>query len=147
MSAKALDFVNKQLGVPLPSLRTLNRKFSFMGVESGWVQPAFEYLKNLAPRLKAGENLATLFFDEVRIEQRAAYDKNFDTVIGPHKDVQCAYVRSIKGDWQFPIYQDYDVAMSKDVLFDIIRKLEELPLRTCGSSIQTTYFSTSPLRR
>lgn len=50
--------------------------------------------------------------------------KKNDIIMEPKHRVQCAMVRGITKAWKQLVYYDFDKAMTKDVLFDIILKLE-----------------------
>ena len=70
--------------------------------------------------------MATIFFDEMKLEERGHYDKRNDYVLGPHSQANQVMARSIGGDWKVPIYTLFDVDVTKATLTEIICALEEI---------------------
>ena len=126
ISSAALEFVRKFV-VPLPSEATLQKLFGFMHCIPGLVTPAFEYLRDLVPRMSnPGENLAALSFDEAKIDEKTDYDSKIDAYLGPHAYAQQTFVKSLYGSWKLPIFTEFDRAMTKDILLEIIKKLADI---------------------
>ena len=125
IDSRALAFVRKFI-VPLPAEATLLQKFGFMHLSPGFLLPAFEYLKDKVSGMIENENLVTLSFDEMKIDERSDYDYKLDAQLGPHSYAQQLFVRSLIGKWKLPIFTEFDVAMSKETLISIIQQLEEI---------------------
>ena len=53
---------------------------------------------------------------------------------GPHKNAQVIMFRGLTSPWKFPLYIDFDVAVSKDVYFENIYCLEELDVHVLIST-------------
>ena len=67
-----------------------------------------EYLKDLIPRLKAGEELACLAFDEMHLTEKAEWDRKTDAILGPNRQANVFMIRSIYGNWKMPVYIDFE---------------------------------------
>ena len=118
-SPKAYEEVKENIA-PLPSRAALSREFAAFSVQPGIIAPALEYLKQKVPTMtKPGEKLATIIFDEMKIEERACRDKKMDAVLGPDKQAQQIMVRSIGGDWKVPIQTEFDKPVTKEILFEL----------------------------
>jgi hypothetical protein len=128
-SKKALAFVRKDNLFPLPAESTLNHKFSFIHVGPGMIKPAMAYLSQLVPRLSAREKLAGLAFDEMNLRNLGDIDRYLDLAIGPNKFVQTVMVRGLCSAWKYPIFCEFDTALSKPLLFEIITALEVLGVK------------------
>lgn len=72
------------------------------------------------------EKLTVLMFDEVKVEGTIEYDTLHDEVIGPYSQMQVVMARGIASSWKQPIFVDFDKKMTRDILFDIIEKLEQI---------------------
>ena len=134
IGTKALEFARINLGVPLPSETCLYEKFKFMKIERGYVKPSILYLKSLMPRLSPSERLGAIKFDEMKIKETAIYDSRLDCLFGPNKYVQEILVRGIFGKWQYPIYIDYDMALTKSHYMECVLHLEAIGLKVLISS-------------
>ena len=67
-----------------------------------------EYLKDLVPRLKAGDEFACLAFDEMHLTEKAEWDRKIDAVLGPNRQANVFFIRSIFGSWKMPVYVDFE---------------------------------------
>ena len=121
----ALDYV-RQIGFPLPCKRTCQKKFGFLNVVCGLIKPAIIYLRDLIPRLKLSEQLGALSFDEVKIKESAVHDVKLDAFLGPNNYAQVILVRSLLGKWKFPVFFDFDTAVTSRIYFEIIYQLEAI---------------------
>ena len=129
ISSAALEFVRKYI-VPLPCETSLLEKLAFMKCAPGLLYPAYEYLRGLPPRMNdPNECLSALVFDEMKLDDLATYDSKLDAVLGPHMYAQQVYVRSLIADWELPILVEFDKAITKDSLHDIIIKMEVIGIK------------------
>ncbi|KAL1505709.1 hypothetical protein ABEB36_005213 [Hypothenemus hampei] len=71
------------------------------------------------------QKLCVLSFDEMKIKKCYMYDKANDATLQPYNYVQVAILRGLVGNWKQPIFYDYDCAMSKAKLFEIISFVEK----------------------
>lgn len=67
-----------------------------------------------------------LSFDEVKISESVAYDSRSDQVLGPHRQAQVAMIRGLLYNYKQPIFVDFDKAMKKETLFDLIQQLDKI---------------------
>lgn len=72
------------------------------------------------------EKSCVLLFDEMKIQSSYDYDKKNDTTLGPSKYVQVIMARGICEDWKQPIFYDYDRTLTKNLLYKVITKLENI---------------------
>jgi hypothetical protein len=79
ISIKAFNFVRKNI-VPLPGDSTLDRKFGFIHVSRGLIEPAIAYLQQRVPRMATREKLAGIAFDEMNL--KASNIHNFKKLWG-----------------------------------------------------------------
>ena len=101
-----------------------------MYVTPGYVHSSLEYLKQLVPRMKPGEELACLSFDEMKLHEHGDWDRKMDAVLGPNKQAQTFMVKSLTGKWKFPVYIDFDTpVIPKSLLFQIIFQLEMIGIK------------------
>lgn len=54
------------------------------------------------------------------------YDKKTDVTLGASNYVQVIMARGILGNWKQPIYYNYNCKVTKDLLFQVIEKLENI---------------------
>lgn len=72
------------------------------------------------------ERACVLLYDEMKIQNAYDYDKKYDSTLRPAKYVQVVMARGICGNWKQPIFYDYDCKLTKDLLFEIIAKVEQI---------------------
>lgn len=70
------------------------------------------------------QRLCVLSFDETSVSKEWTYDRPNDTLYSPKRFVQCAMIRGLTSAWKQLIYYSFDTDMTKDILFDIIQKVE-----------------------
>jgi len=58
------------------------------------------------------------------------YDVLRDEVVGPHSQMQVVMARGVASPWKQPIYIDFDKKMTKEILFNIIEKLDQIGFKT-----------------
>ena len=60
------------------------------------------------------------------------YCQKTGEVYGSHKKVQVAQVRSLTHSWKQPVYVNFDTTMTKELLFTLIRELEDSGIWICA---------------
>lgn len=60
----------------------------------------------------------------MKLKYTVEYDVLHDEFIGPHNQMQVVMARGISSQWKQPIFVDFDKKITKDILFNIIEKLE-----------------------
>ena len=126
MSRKAYSYLRKSVGLPLPSPSTLSswsRKFS---CNPGILREILMFLKTFLQPLSRPEKLAVLSFDEMSVRKEIVYDKAQDIVLGPCKHVQVCMLRGLVKNWKQPVFYDFDVPITKELLQQVICAVESI---------------------
>ena len=63
------------------------------------------------------------------VDARVCYDAGEDRVYGPFSEVQVMMVRGLCSHWRQPLYFNFDQNMTRDILFEAIRRVEETGYR------------------
>ena len=129
LSKPALQLVRKETPLILPSATSLQRKFGFIHVCPGIIQPVLQFILQLKDEFSGIKSLTALCFDEMNLQEEAGLDTRMDMVIGPAKFAQTVMVRGLAASWKFPVFVDFDMCMTKQVLFEIILALETVGLK------------------
>lgn len=82
--------------------------------------------------LSKKEKICILLADEMKIKKAYTYDKKEDSTLKPSNYVQVIMARGIIGNWKQPIYYSFDTCLSKDLIFEIIKKLEAIEYSVAG---------------
>ena len=100
--------------------------------------PVMEYMRAIMPLKSEFEKLTAICFDEMNLSKFADLDRKSDMAL-MGKNVQTVMVRGITSPWKFPVYTGLDLALTKEILFEIIVALEGLGLKvlitTCDQGI------------
>ncbi|CAD7092701.1 unnamed protein product [Hermetia illucens] len=108
---------------PFPSVRTLQRWSQKIDIQPGILKPVLKIMRNAD--LAALAKICVLSFDEMKIKETFCYDQSVDTTLSPAAYVQVAMLRGLFGNWKQPIFYDFNCKMTKDLLFTIIKSVEE----------------------
>ncbi|CAD7085347.1 unnamed protein product [Hermetia illucens] len=108
---------------PFPSVRTLQRWSQKIDIQPGILKPVLKIMRNAD--LAALEKICVLSFDEMKIKETFCYNQSVDTTLSPAAYVQVAMLRGLFGNWKQPIFYDFNCKMTKDLLFTIIKPVEE----------------------
>ncbi|XP_071525284.1 transposable element P transposase [Panulirus ornatus] len=120
LSPKAYRFLREKWRLPLPSASTLNRWVAKLEVEPGILWSVINLLKCKSESMTEQDRVCALSFDECSISKRTSRDK----VRGPHKSVQLVMLRGVIAPWKQIIFYQFDCPMTKDILFDLIVRVE-----------------------
>ena len=66
----------------------------------------------------------SFFFDKMSIDGSVCYDSSDYVILGLHSNVQVIMVRGLFSKWKQPIYYDFDVTMTDELLWSIISAAE-----------------------
>lgn len=124
LSPKGYRYLRESMKLPFPSKSTLNRWASKLNVEPGVMPSVLQLLHHKAESMTELERVCVLSFDETSVSSEWSYDKAKDILYDPKERVQCAMLRGLVSPWKQLIYYDFDTAMSKVILHDIIVKVE-----------------------
>lgn len=126
ISHKAYIYLRNRLEMPLPSISTLKRWCKKIDVSEGILWPIINFMKMKGDTMTEAEKFTVLCFDEMNIDSRICYDSSKDKILGPHSNVQVVMAKGLVKYWKQPLYYDFDQQMTKELLFEIIAKLEEI---------------------
>lgn len=124
LSPKAYSFIREKWQFPLPSSSTISRWASKLNVEPGVLHPIINLLRHKAATMTERERLCVVSFDETTIAQDWCYDMGSDTLYDPKHKVQCVMLRGLTAPWKQIIYYKFDTDMTRDILNDLILKVE-----------------------
>ncbi len=129
LSQSSLKAIRKKTPLLLPSLTSLRRKFSFVHVCPGIIQPMIKFFLQQQDNFMGNSSLCALSFDEMNLKETADLDTRLDRLVGPSKMAQTVMVRGIVASWKFPVFVDFDMAITKPLLLEIICALESVKLK------------------
>lgn len=124
MSKKTYKFLRKR-NFPLPAPSTLQKWVRNFKCRRGIVEEVISLLKARATNFQGIEKYCVICFDEMNIDGRICYDSSEDAILGPHSNVQAVMVRGLFSSWKQPIYYDFDVTMTSELLKSIISAVED----------------------
>lgn len=156
-SSKAYEYLRTKKNFPLPCVSTLNRRVAKLDIKLGVLVPVLQLLRQKTEKMQDFERLCVLSFDETSVACDWTYDKGTDTIHEPKQRLQCAMLRGLTSPWKQLVYYNFDTHMTKDILEEIIIKVEEAGLivvamvsdmgssnlkllRTLGVNIERTSF-------
>lgn len=70
--------------------------------------------------------IAVLSFDEMSVSKIHEFDQENQQFLKPSSHVQVMMLRGLLESWKSPVYYNFDENMSKDTLFKVIKKAEEI---------------------
>ncbi|KAJ4430610.1 hypothetical protein ANN_19198 [Periplaneta americana] len=124
ISDKLYNHLRSQVGIPLPSVATLQRWTKKLPFSPGILTPVLKILKEQGMSLSEMDKLSVLLFDEMNVNGVICYDHEDDSILGPHRNAQIVMIRGLTGEWKQPIYYDFDKTMNRELLFEIITEIE-----------------------
>ncbi|CAI6355295.1 unnamed protein product [Macrosiphum euphorbiae] len=125
-SKRAYMYVRDELHYPLPGLLSFQRWAKTIDMRNGLISDVMKIMKLNSDNIEDHEKLTVLMFDEIKICSTMEYDLLHDEIVGPHSKMLVVMAQGIASKWKQPIFVDFDVKMSKVILFDIIDKLEKI---------------------
>jgi hypothetical protein len=133
LSNKSFNFIRRRKLLPLPAESTLRNWVKSFRCQPGYLHDVNKILHQfLCNENTELSKLAVLSFDEMEITKRYEYDQESDRVYGPFKKLQMVIARGLFKKWKQPIFFDFDMPMKKDLLFSIIKKIEQIGVVVCG---------------
>ena len=70
------------------------------------------------------DRICTLSLDETSLSKKWTYDRSPDRLYDPKRNVFCVMIRGLTARWKQLLFYDFDITMTKDLLFNIIEKAE-----------------------
>jgi len=111
-------------------ISSLQRWAKSIDLRNGVFEDVLKIMKLNGEGMQSYEKLTVLMFDEVKVASTYEYDVLRDEVVGPYNQMQAIMARGIASNWKQQIYVDFDKKMTKEILFDIIEKLDEIGFKT-----------------
>ena len=68
----------------------------------------------------------------MKIRETYAYDKVNDATLKPYKNVQVIMMRGLVSSWKQPIYFDFDQRMTQEILFKVVKFIEDAGFYVCS---------------
>lgn len=99
-------------------------------MRNGVLGDVLKIMKLNGEGMQSYEKLTVLMFDEVKVASTLEYDVVRDEVIGPHSQMHVIMARGIASNWKQQVYVDFDKKMTKEIIFDVIEKLDEIGFKT-----------------
>ncbi|KAF6205530.1 hypothetical protein GE061_019703 [Apolygus lucorum] len=124
ISSKCYRYLRIKLHYPLPAPSTLRKWIARIEFSPGILHNVLTIMKNKSNKADNFRKIVALSFDEMSLSKLMDFDTKKEMVIGPHNNVQVVFVRAINANWKQPIFYNFDEAMKRDVLFDIINSVE-----------------------
>jgi len=141
VSSKAYDLVRTQWNIPLPCDSLIRKWCSEIDFQPGILHSILRLLKEKFVDSSTMYRQCVMGLDEMSIESEIAYDQKHDVILGPFKKMMVVCVRGLFKAWKQPIYFGFDIKMTKEWLFDIIRAVENSGLSVHGIAICAKFFN------
>uniref|UniRef100_A0A2H8TYU1 Transposable element P transposase n=1 Tax=Melanaphis sacchari TaxID=742174 RepID=A0A2H8TYU1_9HEMI len=125
-SKRAYEYLKNELHYSLPGILSFQRWAKTIEMNNGLIEDVLKIMKLNNDNIEDHEKLTVLIIDELKMCNTIEYDEANDEVIGPHTHMQVVMARGISSNWKQPIFVDFDVNMTKTILFDIIDKLDDI---------------------
>lgn len=111
-------------------IASLQRWAKNIDLKHGVLGDVLEIMKLNGESMQSYEKLTVLMFDEVKVASTLEYDVAHDEIVGPHSQMQVIMARGVSSNWKQLIYVDFDQKITKEILFDIIEKLDDIGFKT-----------------
>ncbi|KAJ6639291.1 Transposable element P transposase [Pseudolycoriella hygida] len=131
-SRRGYCYLIHKLHYPLPSIRTLQLWSQKMTIGPGIIEDSFVVMAAMRSSLTEGESQVILAFDEMKCKERYEVNKTLDCVMGPHSQMQVAMVRGLFYKFKQPIFVDFDMKMSVELLNSLIKRLYAIKFNVVG---------------
>lgn len=126
LSSRAYNYLREAKNFPLPCVQTLRNWITKFSVQPGILKDVLEIMANKAHQLSKLEKLIVLCFDELYISNKVDLERRQQKIYGPHKTSQFIMTRSLFGNWKQPIFYDFDKPMTKEILMEVITRLNQI---------------------
>lgn len=125
LSKATYIFLRDKLNFPLPALATLQRHASTIELKGGIIKDVLSFMKVSCAAMKDLYKVSVLQIDEIKVKTLYEYDSIQDELIGPYSTMYIISAKGIFTDWKQPVYVNFDVKITKDIVLDVIRALHE----------------------
>ena len=131
-SQPAYEILRNTIHFPLPLLRSVREWASRINMRRGVLEDVLTILQIAGSRMTAKEKVTILAYDEMSVEATYEYDKRNDDVIGPHSEMQLVMARGLFAKWKQPIYIDFDVQMTTELLEVLATRMHQIGFTVVG---------------
>lgn len=107
-------------------LLSFQRWAKTIDMRNGLMSDVLKIMKLNSDNIEDHEKLTVLMFDELKICSTMEYDILHDEIVGPHSQMLVVMAQGIASKWKQPIFVDFDVNMTKTILYNIIDKLDNI---------------------
>lgn len=123
----------RSTGFPLPSLSTLQTWLKKFTVRPGDARSCVDMLSKFLANLPERERACIVMYDEMSVSNSACYDSQADVMVGPHGQLLQVLIRSVVGDWKFPVYFQFDEGITAESFRQLVKDLETSGARIVGA--------------
>lgn len=99
-------------------------------MRNGVLEDVLKIMKLNGDNMQNYEKMTVLMFGEVKVSSTMEYDVLKDEVIGPHNQLQVVMAQGIASQWKQPVYVGFDQKMTEEILYDIIKRLNDINFNT-----------------
>lgn len=124
-SPRTYKYLRNIKQIPLPCLTSIHNWIAKFDVSPGILKHVIQIMASKGYDLPITDKLTILTFDEMYISNKIDLDKKEQKIYGPHKACQFIMARGLFKKWKQPIYYNFDVPMSRNILFNVIQHLYE----------------------
>lgn len=123
LSPKAYRYVRNVKKIPLPCPTTLHNWVAKFNVLPGILSDVLKIMSSKENDLSVTKKLTILTFDELYVCNKLDMERKQQKIYGPHKTCQFIMARGLFSNWRQPVFHNFDTAMSREILFNVIQQL------------------------
>ena len=116
---------NKMTFLPLPTLKTLNRRISHFSCAPGIQNELFNLIRYKLSTEDTFNQESVIMFDEMQLQECTNYNGRLKILFENNKKVQVVLLRGLFNSFQQIIYFDFDQVMNFDLLVELITLSEK----------------------
>ena len=131
-SERGYQYLRKKRLLPLPGIATLRRHIRGFKCLPGTLTEILQIISQQREILGDGTDKpipVALCFDEMSLHKSIQFDNAEEKTYGPHKQAQVIMIRGLFKNFKQPIFYDFDVNMTKILLFKGIKELDDIGFR------------------
>ncbi len=132
LSRKAYQLLRNKRLLPLPSLSILRKRIKHFQCTPGIQNDILRVIsaqKYVLGNGSDGPIPVCLSFDEMSLSRDLQFDQATQTVHGPHDQAQVVVIRGLYKQFMQPIYFEFDKAVTKTMLFNLIDEVDAIGLQ------------------
>lgn len=138
VSARAYNYLRTVKNIPLPCVQSLRNWSAHFNVKPGILKDVMQIMQSKGRDLSTIDKLTVLSFDEMYISNKVDLERREQKIYGPHKKCQFVMARGLIGNWRQPIFYSFDQPMTKEMLLEVIRCLQETSYTVVASDLGST---------